>query len=244
MEYWEPGRVALVRHCRHGLVQAVRPYLVAFDGPAGTGLWLPRGTPQRTPRYVDGRPVRDVPLAQRFARPWHTGPASWVGADLLTSIRPGAWHTVNWFFEPPGVFRNWYVNIETPPVRWDDSAASGAVGYDSDDLELDVVVGLDRSCVVKDDDELDAAVACGDLPRRVADRARLEASAAIDVATAGRPPFDGTLTDFRPPTDWPAVTLPAGWDRPVAATPAVELLSGASTPAASRFGATVEDLAE
>ena len=243
MVYWDAGRVALVRHCRHGLVQAVRPYLVASDGPEGTLLWLPRGTPVRNPRAFDGRPVREVPLAERFARPWHTGPDTWVDTDLLTVVRPGAWHTVNWFFEPPGVFRNWYLNVETPPVRWDDSAAGGAVGFDSDDLELDVVITPDRACVVKDEDELEAAVACGDLPQRVADRTRMEAAIGIDAATAGRPPFDGIHTDFAPPA-WPPASLPEGWDRPVAAPDAIDLLGGAPTSLASRFGASVDDLAE
>jgi hypothetical protein len=236
MEFWEPGRTALVRHCRHGLVQAVRPYVVVEDGPEGTLLWLARDTPVRNPRYGDGRPVREVPLAERFARPWYTAEDTWVGTDLLTVVRPGAWHTVNWFFEPPGEFRNWYVNVETPPVRWDDTAVSGAVGFDSDDLELDVVIDLERGCVLKDADELDAAVACGDLSQRVADRTRLEAAAAIDAATAGRAPFDGVLTDFRP-AEWSRAEVPKGWDRPVASVDAEDLLG-------TRFGASAGDLAE
>lgn len=225
-EYLEPGQLALVRHCRHGAVQAARPCVVAADGPDGTLLWLAAGTRVRNSLFVDGRPVREVPLTERFTQPWHTGPGIWVGTSVLEWVPPNAaWHTVSWFFDLDGGFRNWYVNVETPPVRWDDRAAGGAAGFDSDDLELDVVIAPDRSCVLKDDDELDAAVACGDLPVRVAERTRLEASAAIDAATAGRPPFDGALTDFRPAPEWPAMRIPVGWDRPVVSAPASVVLT-------------------
>ncbi|GAA3391083.1 DUF402 domain-containing protein [Cryptosporangium minutisporangium] len=222
-DYLPSGRTALVRHCRNGVVQAVRPCVVAADGPDGTLLWLVHDTPTRTSLFADGRPVRDVPLAERFTREWHTGPGVWTGTSVLEWIPPGApWHTVYWFFDGAGRFRNWYVNVETPPVRWVDE---GVAGFDSDDLELDVVIAPDRSCVLKDDDELDAAVQAGDLSPRVADRTRLEASTAIDAATAGRPPFDGRLTDFRPDPAWTRPELPVGWDRPAVSRAAEHLLT-------------------
>jgi len=232
--YLAPGRTALIRHCRGGLVQGVRPSVVVADDADGTLLWLPRDTPTRVSLFEDGRPVRDVPLAERFTRPWHTGPGTWSGTSVLEWIPPGTpWNTVYWFFDASGRFRNWYVNVETPPVRWDDG---NAAGFDSDDLELDVVVAPDRSCVLKDEDELDAAVHAGDLSARVADRTRLEAAAAIDAATAGRPPFDGRWTEFVPDPSWALPELPDGWNRPVVSVAAADLLG--------RFGASAADLAE
>lgn len=234
MAYFASGRTALVRHCRGGIVQAVRPCRVVSDDDAGTLLWLPRNTPTRISLYEDDRPVRDVPLAERFTRPWHTGPGVWTGTGVLEWIPPGSpWHTVYWFFDGAGRFRNWYVNVETPPVRWSDAEAAG---FDSDDLELDVVIAPDRSCVLKDEDELEAAVRAGDLSPRVSDRTRLEASAAIDAAIAGRQPFDGRLTDFVPAPSWGPPELPAGWNRPVVSVSAADLLG--------RFGASAADLAE
>ncbi|GAA0279442.1 DUF402 domain-containing protein [Cryptosporangium japonicum] len=217
--YFETGRTALVRHCRGGIVQGVRPSVVVSDDASGTLLWLPRNTPTRVSLFADDRPVRDVPLAERFTAPWHTGPGVWTGTSALEWIPPGApWHTVYWFFDGAGRFRNWYVNVETPPVRW-------SSGFDSDDLELDVVIAPDRSCVLKDEDELEAAVEAGDIPTRVADRTRLEAAKAIDAATAGRPPFDGRLTDFVPHPSWALPTLLDEWDAPVVSTPAESLLT-------------------
>ncbi|MFI5957243.1 DUF402 domain-containing protein [Cryptosporangium sp. NPDC051539] len=219
---FEPGRTVLVRHCRAGVVQAVRPCTVVSDDADGVLLWLARDTPTRVSLFEDDRPVRDVPLAERFTRPWHTGPGVWAGTSVLEWIPPGApWHTVYWFFDSAGRFRNWYVNVETPPVRW-------AGGFDSDDLELDVVIAPDRSCVLKDDDELEAAVEAGDLSPRVAERTRLEASAAIDAATSGRPPFDGRWTDFVPVASWVRPEMPSGWDLPAVSTPAEALLSRTS----------------
>ena len=127
-------------------------------------------------------------------------------------MRPETWHSVQWFFAPDGTFLNWYVNTETPAVRWDDGAVAG---LDTDDLELDVVIAPDGGWQLKDEDEAAAAHAAGQVPDEWAARVRLEARDAIADAVAGRWPYDGTWTDFQPDPKWPVPQLPAGWDRPV-----------------------------
>ncbi|GAA1682170.1 DUF402 domain-containing protein [Fodinicola feengrottensis] len=178
------------------------------DGDDYTLLWLAAGTPVRFPRHLDGRPVRDVPLAERFGVPWHTADDTWTGTSVLVLVRPRRWHTVQWFFAPDGTFRNWYVNVETPAVRW-------AGGLDADDLEVDVVAGPDRRCQLKDVDEAEAANAAGEVRDEWAARARSEAEQAIADITKGVWPYDGTWTDFRPDPSWPVPELPANWNQPV-----------------------------
>lgn len=203
----------LVRYHRNGEIRGVRPCRVVEDTPERVVLWLANGTPVRFPRYADGREVRDVPLEQRFHAPWHTADGRWQGAGTLILMRPDSWHSVHWFFTPDGTFRNWYVNTETPYVRWSDGDVSG---LDTDDLELDVVVAPDRSWRLKDADEAVAAYEAGQVSAAWAERARVEAETAIKVVEAGQWPYDGTWTDFRPDPAWPLPVLPAGWDRPAA----------------------------
>jgi hypothetical protein len=205
---WPRGRTVLQRYHRGGELRGVRPLTVVEDRDEYTLLWLAAGTPVRFPRFTDGRPVRDVPLAERFGSPWHTADDTWTGTSVLVLVRPERWHTVQWFFAPDGTFRNWYVNVETPTVRWDG-------GLDTDDLEVDVVAGLDRRCQLKDVDEADAAHAAGEVSDDWAAKAKREAAQAIADLGAGIWPYDGSWTDFRPDPSWPIPGLPAAWDRPV-----------------------------
>lgn len=69
------------------------------------------------------------------------------------------------FTEGTGEFAGWYVNLEKPHVRDEDTV------YTSDHV-LDLVISPDRTMVRKDEDELAIAVAQGvfDATRRGSDR--------------------------------------------------------------------------
>lgn len=209
---WPPGKPVLLRYQRAGELRGVRPCRVVEDTADHTLLWLVEGTEVRFPRSFDGRPIRDVPMSRRYGVPWHVGPDKWAETNVLILLRPNTWHSVYLFFTPEGRFRNWYVNTETPAHRWDDGDTAG---LDTDDLELDVVITPDRSYELKDEDELEAAFAAGELPADRVARVRLEADRARAEVAAARWPFDGTWTDFRPDPAWTPPPMPSHWDRPV-----------------------------
>jgi predicted RNA-binding protein associated with RNAse of E/G family len=78
------------------------------------------------------------------------------------------------------------------------------------DGALDVAVAPDRSWEWKDEDEADECVRVGRLSVEQLALLRAEGERMIALAEAGRFPFDGTWTDFRPDPAWPAPTLPDG----------------------------------
>jgi len=61
----------------------------------------------------------------------------------------GRWYNIFCFYEPDGTFRNYYCNINMPPVFED-----GVLDYV--DLDIDVVVWPDGTFRVLDEDEFDA----------------------------------------------------------------------------------------
>lgn len=226
----------LLRYVRGAGFRGVRPTRVVSDGPDGTALWLAAGTPTRVPASLDGVLVRDLPLEQRYTRRITTVPGTWTGTSALIVFRPDAWSTVHRFFDAAtGVFAAWYGNVETPPRRWDDG---GVAGFDTDDLELDVVREVGRAPRLKDADEAAAAVRTGDVDPRVAARAEAEAAALLVAAATGAPPFDDAGTDFRPPAAWTVPTLPPGWDRPVVPPAAPGYVPGPLHRAATVSGGT------
>ena len=97
-------------------------------------------------------------------------------------------------------FERWYVNLERPLVR-------SAVGFDLDDLFLDLLVEPDRSHRWLDEDELEQALEAGLLTTEDAAAARAEGERVL-----AEWPFPTGWENFRPESRWELPELPAGWD--------------------------------
>ena len=100
--------------------------------------------------------------------PWD-GKERWEGNGVLMLQRPGEAYAIwlFWFGEERA-FRGWYVNLQEPFRR-------NGGGYDTQDLELDIVVPVDgRPWEWKDDELLDVRVAEGRFTPEQAAAAREE----------------------------------------------------------------------
>lgn len=92
-----------------------------------------------------------------------------AGDVATTRFREGRWWYATTYRGEDGTVRGTYLNVNTPLELYPD-----AVRYV--DLHLDVVKWPDGTVRVVDADELEAAVAAGDVPEALADRARSVAS--------------------------------------------------------------------
>jgi hypothetical protein len=205
-----PGRTVLRRYWRGGRITFLNVFRVVADDARGLLLWQPMGVPFWRLLTPDGRTRHDdliggVPDLTLSELPWQ-------GVHLLVLMRPGAAHSVSWFFGPDLDFRRWYVNLEDPFRRWDDGAAAGV---DTADHALDLLVAPDRSWQWKDEDEFAERTGHPDYwDTAQAAAVRAEGERVAAAAGAGAFPFDGTWTDFRPDPAWPVPGRPTGWDRP------------------------------
>lgn len=176
--------------------------VISDDGRALLG-WIPAGTEIVGSRLVDGRSLREAPLAERFRIPREQIRDTWRGTSNLRLVTEGEWSSVWWFFDLTGEFLSWYVNLEIPLGRT-------AAGPDRIDGVLDLEVGAGGRWRWKDEDEAGEAVLAGRLTTVQAARLRAEGERLAALAEAGAFPFDGTWTDFRPDPGWPAPRLPGG----------------------------------
>jgi hypothetical protein len=103
-------------------------------------------------------------------------------------------------------------------VRWQDTAIRAV---DSAGRALDFVIGPDRACRWKDEDEFAALTGQpGFWTMEQAEAIRRDGQQLIELASTGTPPFDGRWTDYRPDPDRTVIKgLPDGWDRPHPALP-------------------------
>jgi hypothetical protein len=207
------GRLVLYRNIDGDRLACVRPCRVISDDERGLLLWLAQGSTMIVEQAVDGRGIRDMPFAEWVKLEHEIVPATWQGPGLLKFIPPAGDHSVWFFRDQQGAFKNWYVNLEYAALRWDDGALAGV---DVIDQDLDIVIHPDRTWVWKDEDEFRERLGFPD-HYWVRDQATVwaEGHRLIKLIEAARFPFDGTWTDFRPDPEWPVPTsLPPGWDRP------------------------------
>lgn len=148
-------------------------------------------------RFPDGRwPTADG------RHPW-SNRTSWEGNGCLMIQRPGE-HVAVWHFWD-GADRDfvcWYLNLQTAFVR------TGS-GYDTQDLELDIIVHPDGSHVVKDDELLDDRVAAGRYSTELVDWIRGYGRELTDRLESDGRWWDRSWADWSPPADWIDPELPA-----------------------------------
>jgi hypothetical protein len=136
---WQAGEVILRREVRNdGWAWLVVPVVVVRDEPELLATYIPSGAPFT---FTPGPEVH--PWAPR---------ERWQGHGVLMLQRPGDGYAVWVFWDGPDrEFAAWYVNLQEPFRRT-------PRGYDTQDLELDLVVHPDGRVEVKDDDLLEVRV--------------------------------------------------------------------------------------
>lgn len=117
---WAPGSRILWRYRTNGGdgFHICRPVTVVEDSAELLAVWLAPGTECVKPVLADGTPVHEEPLATRYTKPRTVLRDRWFGTGVLKLARPGEPWSVWLFWEPGWQFRNWYVNLEQPQVRW------------------------------------------------------------------------------------------------------------------------------
>jgi hypothetical protein len=137
--------------------------------------------------------------------PWYPKP-HWEGHGVLIAQRPGDPYAV-WHFWEGGHrrFASWYLNLQEPFRR-------SAIGYDTQDYELDIVVQPDGQWLFKDDEKMEARIAQG----------RYSVDEVVSIREVGRQLgemldakatwWDPALATWEPDPAWIAPQLPSGWE--------------------------------
>ncbi|PJJ72674.1 uncharacterized protein DUF402 [Diaminobutyricimonas aerilata] len=191
---------ALIRW-RHGdRISGAYPTHVITDTAEEVALWQPAGVVGWRSSGDRGGPRGRNMLPGGWDGAYE--PHEWTGDGVLRVYRPGdPWSVWRWLGDD-GWSSHFYVNLETPWRRT-------AIGFDSSDWYLDLVVGPD-SWRFKDEDELEWATGAGILT--AGQRARIDSAARDAVALVTRRgwPFDADWDRWSPlprslpplPDDW------------------------------------------
>ncbi|QKW08895.1 DUF402 domain-containing protein [Streptomyces sp. NA04227] len=187
-------------------IHICRPVTVVQDTAELLAVWLAPGTECVKPLMADGTAVHAEPLRSRYTKPRTVARDRWFGTGVLKLARPGEPWSVWLFWEQGWRFKNWYVNLEEPLVRWPG-------GVDSEDHFLDISVSPDRSWHWRDEDEFAEAQRAGLMNAAQALRVREAGWRAVARIGEWGPPFDEDWPNWRPDPAWTIPSLPDNWDR-------------------------------
>jgi len=183
-----PGEVIVRREILDGKEWVVYPVRVVLDEPDLLAVYVHQGT-----ELTFGG--SDFSLGEH---PWAVSGRIWRSAGVLQLQRPGDWYAV-WGRWEDGEFADWYVNFQRPLRRSDR-------GFDTLDLELDLVIPADGSAPQwKDREEFEARAARGEFAPGEADAVRRAAREVWETAGRGHAWWE----------PWRAWRAPAGWAVPL-----------------------------
>jgi predicted RNA-binding protein associated with RNAse of E/G family len=197
VERFTTGEPVALREIWDGRVFAARPATVVEDSPSRTVFYVPPVVRCLQARAADGAGMR-IPT-----RAWRLEDVEWHHQRILSFAFPDTPYSVLATWDPgTDEFRGWYVNLQTPLRRT-------AVGFDTQEHVLDVLISADRSTWSwKDEDELAEAVAAGMFSTEEAERFRAAGERAVEQILLREPPFDEDWEGWRPDPAWPAPELP------------------------------------
>lgn len=152
---WNPGDIVLRREVRNdGWCWLELPVRVVVDEPGLLATYIEPGAPFTFPLGPETHPWSDR--------------TCWQGHGVLMLQRPGESYAVWHFWHGADrEFARWYLNLQEPFRRHD-------AGYDTQDLELDLLLFPDGRVEVKDEELLDVRVREGRFTQDQVDGIRAE----------------------------------------------------------------------
>ena len=205
VSYWRPGDPVVWRSRPHGQIGYVMPVTVVVDSPAVTVLFQAPGSicKQRTGKRSGprGRGMRigdwDGKHEDRL----------WSGSPNLRVHKWGTAHAIIrlWDVASDAAY-GWYVNLEAPWRRT-------SIGFDTQDLVLDITVADDLSSWAwKDEDELAWSVSIGKYSDEEAAGIRDEGLHVVRALENRAWPFVSDWSMWRPNVQWEIPNLPSNWE--------------------------------
>jgi len=211
MNTWQPGNTAALRGMvdkKPWYIQSVR---VVKDTPTETALLLLPGAECAAPPGYIHQKHGDHSHWDRWrdllSGAWSLEKYRWHTNRFLILLEPEKYFATIFIWKHSSdVFQGYYINFQLPFKR-------SQCGFDTYDLELDLVIDPDFKWHWKDVNEYEEGVRLGAIRpewMRGIDSARKDIFERIEQRSY---PLNSHWLDWRPAPDWPPTDLPPDWKR-------------------------------
>ena len=207
--YREPGTSAALRWVFEEKICGGRAVTVVEDGPERTLLAWGPGCESW---YTEGQLQRkkgNFSLGNRWEeykrRDWRLVKKPWSWGRVLFVLEPDKYYGIDLLWTAkPEEFRSFYVNFQLPFRR-------SHAGFDSLDLDLDLVIFPNLSWQWKDEEDWSEARASGMLGMDIVEEVEKAKSEVVSRIEAGLDDLP-TWIDWEPDSSWDTPRMPENWD--------------------------------
>jgi protein associated with RNAse G/E len=204
---WKPGDVVLGRGVFNHRVWTAVPVIVVKDTSEEIAMTLLPGTECMTETdYAKGK--KDGKRRWDFKyKDWNLAPFLWRTNRTLILLEPNRFYSIrlNWH-QDNNQFVGYYVNFQLPFQR-------SRFGFDTLDLELDIVVQPDFSFEWKDVDDYEKGIEVGIILPEWAKEIENAKPEILGRLEKRHYPFDGSWLDWMPDPSWSPPRLPNDWNQ-------------------------------
>jgi len=206
---WKPGEQAVLRGIVSKRVWSARSVIVVKDDLDETILALLPGAqcayPEGYFHWKYGDNSRGTRWQEANGKSWTFREFKWQKNRFLIFLKPQRFYDTNvvWDHETDQ-FKCYYINFQLPYER-------SAIGFDTLDLDLDVVIGPSYDWQWKDEAAYFEGIREGGIKEKWVveiERAKQEILKQIERRSC---PLDGSWNDWRPDPNWNPASLPPTW---------------------------------
>ena len=206
----QTGSEVVLRGIYRGRVWHAQSTIVVQDSPTQTLLLLEPGSEwahsSGYPRWRYGDLSQGGRWDEASNLSWTMVLAHWVQRRFLMLLEPERFYSICLLWQQStGEFERYYVNFQLPYRR-------SNIGFDTLDLDLDLLVERDMSIRWKDSDEYEEALSRGLITPEWREGVEVARAEVLERIRRKEPPFDGSLLSWRPDSTWRPSRLPSGWE--------------------------------
>ena len=206
---WNPGDSVALRGIVNGRLWLAQSVVVVKDTDEETLLLLTPGAQCAYPdgwwRWKHGDYSQGTRWHDVNSNTWTLREFAWQTNRLLMVLEPLKYYSTFYFWDhATNRFLCYYINFQLPYQR-------SHCGFDTLDLELDLVVDPAFTWKWKDEDIYHEGIRAGCIQQHwveAIDRAQQEVFARLQARCY---PLDGAWIDWRPNPAWNPPVLPTGW---------------------------------
>jgi hypothetical protein len=208
---WKPGDAVAMRGIYNRRVWIVQSMLVVKDTEEETALAIVPGSECMMPEgYINGKhgEPREWKRWEDYKNNnWNMQKFIWHTNCLLGLLVPGKYYATIYFWHgETNQFLCYYVNFQLPFWR-------SECGFDTLDLELDIVMEPGGAWRWKDEDDYRKGIESGVILPEWVNGIELAKIDVLGKMERKHYPFDGKWLDWKPDANWATPKLPANWDK-------------------------------
>jgi hypothetical protein len=207
---WQHGDVIAFRGVYNQRVSYIQSAIVVQDRPNEIALAMIPGAECAAPEgYMNGKHGASGHWdrwSEYAKEDWTLQPYSWSTNRLLMLAYSDKYYSSYYFWQAnTGQFLRYYINFQLPIRR-------NRVGFDSFDLELDLIIEPNFEWRWKDVDDYQKGIELGILHPQWIREIEVAKQEIFDKLKKRHYPFDGSWVDWKPDPDWSPPKLPEGWE--------------------------------